>query len=59
MGYNYLQLLIYNAKEEISGKINGHEYIDLGLPSGFKWATCNVGASSPEDYGGYYAWGEI
>ena len=38
--------------------INGHEYVDLGLPSGIKWATCNVGASSPEEYGGYYAWGE-
>lgn len=38
--------------------INGHEYVDLGLPSGLKWATCNVGASSPEDYGDYYAWGE-
>ena len=38
--------------------INGHEYVDLGLPSGTKWATCNVGASSPEEYGGYYAWGE-
>ena len=37
---------------------NGHEYVDLGLPSGTLWATCNVGASSPEDYGGYYAWGE-
>ena len=37
---------------------NSHEYVDLGLPSGLKWATCNVGASSPEDYGGYYAWGE-
>ena len=34
----------------------GHEYVDLGLS--VKWATCNVGASSPEDYGGYYAWGE-
>lgn len=32
--------------------------IDLGLPSGTKWACCNVGASSPEEYGGYYAWGE-
>ena len=37
---------------------NGHDYVDLGLPSGLKWATCNVGASSPEEYGGYYAWGE-
>ncbi len=39
-------------------KINGHEYVDLGLPSGLKWATCNVGANKPEDYGNYYAWGE-
>ena len=32
--------------------------IDLGLSSGTKWACCNVGATAPEDYGGYYAWGE-
>ncbi len=32
--------------------------IDLGLPSGTKWACCNVGATTPESYGGYYAWGE-
>ena len=38
--------------------INGYEYVDLALPSGLKWATMNVGATSPEDYGGYYAWGE-
>ena len=38
--------------------INGHEYVDLGLPSGLKWATCNVGANTPEEYGNYYAWGE-
>ena len=47
------------TKEECTdNKINGREYVDLGLPSGLKWATCNVGASSPEDYGNYYAWGE-
>jgi hypothetical protein len=34
------------------------DYVDLGLPSGLLWATCNVGASAPEDYGNYYAWGE-
>lgn len=38
------------------GKHEGHEYVDLGLS--VKWATCNVGASKPEDYGNYYAWGE-
>ncbi len=41
-----------------SGSYNDHEYIDLGLPSGTLWATCNVGATKPEDYGDYYAWGE-
>ncbi len=35
-----------------------HDYVDLGLPSGTLWATCNVGANSPEEYGGYFAWGE-
>ena len=33
--------------------------VDLGLPSGLKWASCNVGAEKPEDYGNYYAWGEV
>ena len=36
----------------------GYEYVDLGLPSGTLWATCNVGANSPEEYGDYFAWGE-
>ncbi|MBR5080979.1 MAG: protein kinase [Bacteroidales bacterium] len=45
-------------KEPKSGSYSGHEYVDLGLPSGTLWATCNVGASKPEDYGNYYAWGE-
>ncbi len=39
--------------------INGHEYVDLGLPSGTLWATCNVGATKPEEVGDYFAWGEI
>lgn len=38
------------------GRIDGHEYVDLGLS--VKWATCNVGASSPEESGDYFAWGE-
>ncbi len=36
----------------------GHEYVDLGLTSGTLWATYNVGATAPEEAGGYYAWGE-
>ena len=40
-----------------TGTHNGHDWVDLGLS--VKWATCNVGASSPTDYGNYYAWGEV
>ena len=43
---------------EGAGMEAGREVIDLGLPSGTKWASCNVGATKPEEYGGYYAWGE-
>ena len=39
------------------GTTGGHEWVDLGLPSGTLWATCNVGASSPEKYGNHFAWG--
>ena len=43
---------------ETTGSLNGHDWVDLGLPSGIKWATCNVGASTPTAYGDYFAWGE-
>lgn len=36
---------------------NGHEYVDLGLPSGTLWSRCNVGSEKESDYGGYYQWG--
>ncbi|MBQ0061503.1 MAG: hypothetical protein KBT15_07010 [Bacteroidales bacterium] len=45
-----------NKPSATTGNINGYEWVDLGLS--VKWATCNVGADKPEDYGGYYAWGE-
>ena len=38
--------------------VESHEYVDLGLPSGTLWATCNIGADNPEEYGDYFAWGE-
>ena len=41
-----------------NGAYKGHDYVDLGLPSGTLWATCNVGADTPEDHGDYFAWGE-
>lgn len=44
------------AEMSTAGTLNGHEWVDLGLS--VKWATYNVGATSPEDYGSYYAWGE-
>lgn len=44
--------------DDSSDPYNGHDYVDLGLPSGLKWATCNVGATNPEDFGDYFAWGE-
>ncbi len=40
-----------------SGTENGYDYVDLGLS--VNWATCNVGATKPEEYGNYYAWGEV
>ena len=53
-------LTLYAQWEESkgTGTANGHDWVDLGLPSGTKWATMNVGAESPEDYGDYFAWGE-
>lgn len=47
---------VYN--EVVSGNEGGHNYVDLGLQSGLRWATCNLGAANPEDFGDYYAWGE-
>lgn len=47
------------APSEPDGIIGGHEYVDLGLPSGTLWATYNVGATSPYEKGLYFAWGEV
>ncbi|MCQ2195156.1 MAG: DUF1566 domain-containing protein [Paludibacteraceae bacterium] len=44
--------------QSVAGKVGKYPYVDLGLPSGLKWATYNVGATSPEEYGDYFAWGE-
>ena len=44
--------------QDAENVVNGHEYVDLALPSGLKWATCNIGASKPEAYGSCFAWGE-
>ena len=49
---------VKSFEREGHGFTNGHEWVDLDLPSGTLWATCNVGANSPEEYGDYFAWGE-
>ena len=51
-------ITLYAQWGALTGQKNGHTYIDLGLPSGLLWATCNVGANAPEEYGDYFAWGE-
>ena len=50
---------VVRSGKSYMGTQDGHEWVDLGLPSGLKWATCNVGASSPEDIGKYFIWGEV
>ena len=58
--YNNINSSTFNLRKTLEPTptdiINGHKYVDLGLS--VKWATCNIGASSPSDYGNYYAWGE-
>lgn len=52
------QLELLKAAAGIGGSTDKVEYVDLGLPSGNLWAKCNLGASTPEAFGDYYAWGE-
>ena len=56
----YVRAIVPGARTPGSGTgtENNYKYVDLGLPSGLKWATCNVGATSPEQAGLYFAWGE-
>ena len=48
--------ITFSKVENPNPEIGNHEYVDLGLS--VKWATCNVGATKPEEYGDYFAWGE-
>ena len=45
-----------NSSEKLSGIVDGHEAVDLGLS--VKWATCNIGTTKSEYFGGYYGWGD-
>ena len=53
-----LSVGVYGYGEGPDDTPEAHEYVDLGLPSGTLWATCNVGAEKPEEYGDYFAWSE-
>ena len=46
------------VRKDLSGELSGHVYVDLDLPSGVLWAATNIGATNPEEYGDYFAWGE-
>ncbi|MCQ2288170.1 MAG: serine/threonine protein kinase [Muribaculaceae bacterium] len=52
------EVTVENTPDKSGKDSVGREYVDLGLPGGVLWATCNVGADKPEDYGKYFAWGE-
>ena len=54
----YRNLIKYFSPVEIT-ILDNHEEVDLGLPSGLRWATCNIGANTPEEYGDYIAWAEV
>ena len=57
-GTSYGGIVSFTTMEGTTGTLNGHGWVDLGLPSGTRWATCNVGANTPVEYGDYFAWGE-
>lgn len=49
---------LVKVERQVTGTTDGYEWVDLGLPSGTRWATCNIGSETPEGYGDYFAWGE-
>ena len=55
-GISQLDSIVFVTSESVIE--DEHEWVDLGLPSGTQWATCNIGATSPEKCGSYFAWGE-
>ena len=50
--------MLFGRNTSRSGSKHGYDYVDLKLPSGTLWATCNIGANKPEEFGYFYAWGE-
>lgn len=60
-GYAVRPVMCYDVDTSIpsSGEIEGHQFVDLGLPSGVKWAMVNVGSAAVDEDGDHYAWGDI
>ena len=58
ISFLFMFFMVFTTNAQVCPDNNHPHAIDLGLPSGTKWACCNVGADTPEGYGGYYAWGE-
>lgn len=58
-GTDFAATITVNIEPNTLGTTDGYTWVDLGLPSGTRWATCNVGATQPEEYGDYIAWGEL
>jgi hypothetical protein len=57
--YDTVYITIHDTVCPNENMYNGHKYVDLGLPSGLLWATCNVGADAVHQYGDSYSWGEV
>ena len=53
----YDRIVLDTTSNDLIVRGGGYEYVDLGLPSGLKWAKCNVGAETETDYGDYFMWG--
>lgn len=55
----YGEVRSFSTPKATAGELQGHGWVDLGLPSGLKWATTNVDATEDTEYGGWYAWGMV
>ena len=53
------RVIDFEYSSQPSGTENGYPYVDLGFPSGIRWAIYNIGATHPLEFGNYYAWGEV
>ena len=55
----YDRIVLDSTENDVIIRGGGYEYVDLGLPSGLKWAKCNIGAEKETDFGDYFMWGSV